>query len=112
MSTGFKSFVEFWPFYVCEHSRPETRIFHFIGILTIVPLLICAIFFNLYLLLLVPISAYGFAWYSHFFVEKNKPATFTYPLWSLLGDFLMFWLMCQGKMDNEMKRCKEIRNRI
>lgn len=109
MSTRFESFTEFWPFYVCEHSKAETRVFHFIGTLTIIPLLLSAIFLNLYLLLLIPISAYGFAWFSHFFIEKNRPATFTYPLWSLLGDFLMFWFMCQGKMKVEVNRCMELR---
>ena len=109
MSTRFESFVEFWPFYVCEHSKPETRVFHFIGTLTVFPLLVSAILLNLYLLLLIPISAYGFAWFSHFFIEKNKPATFIHPVWSLQGDFLMFWLMCRGKMSAEVMRCKALR---
>ena len=109
MSERFKSINEFWPFYVCEHSKPETRVLHFIGTLTIVPLMISALVFNPYLALLIPISAYGFAWFSHFFIEKNRPATFTYPFWSLLGDFRMFWLMCQRKMDSEVKRFQELR---
>ena len=108
MSTRFSSFSEFWPYYVCEHSKPETRLFHFIGTSTIIPLLIFTVFFNFYAALLIPISAYGFAWYSHFFIEKNRPATFTYPIWSLLGDFKMFWLMCCRKMDEEVKRCEKI----
>ena len=108
MSTRFNSFTEFWPFYVCEHSKPETRTLHFIGTSTIIPLFLLAVFFNLYLVLLIPVSAYGFAWYSHFNIEKNKPATFTYPFWSLLGDFRMFWLMCCGKMDTEVKRCEKL----
>jgi hypothetical protein len=109
MSARFESFTEFWPFYVCEHSKAETRVFHFIGTLTIIPLLLSAIFLNLYLLLLIPVSAYGFAWFSHFFIEKNRPATFTYPFWSLLGDFRMFWFIFQGKMEHEVNRCMELR---
>jgi len=112
MSTRFESFTEFWPFYVCEHSKPETRIFHFIGTLTIFPLLVSATFLNLYLLLLIPVCAYGFAWFSHFFIEKNKPATFTYPLWSLLGDFRMFWFMCRGNMKDEVIRYSSYRQKI
>jgi hypothetical protein len=110
MSEKYKTFSEFWPFYVCEHSKPETRFLHFIGTLTILPLLAGAIFFNVYILFLIPLSAYGMAWASHFFVEKNKPATFAYPLWSLFGDFFMFWLMCRGKMELEVLRCKAARN--
>lgn len=112
MSNRFQSFAEFWPFYVCEHSRAETRLIHFIGTLTIIPLFILAIAFNPWFFFLIPISAYGFAWFSHFFIEKNRPATFTYPLWSLLGDFKMFWLMCQRKMKLEVKRCEEIRQDV
>ncbi len=112
MSTRFESFVEFWPFYVCEHNKQETRIFHFVGTLTILPLLIMAIIVNYWFLLLIPFSAYGFAWFSHFFIEKNRPATFTYPLWSLLGDFRMFWFMCQGKMEHEVNRCMELRKEV
>ena len=108
MSTHFDSFSDFWPFYVCEHSKPETRRLHFIGTSTIVPIIIFAIFVNPYIALLIPVSAYGFAWYSHFFIELNRPATFNYPLWSLMGDFKMFWLMCFRKMDAEVLRCEKV----
>ncbi|MFT7461610.1 MAG: hypothetical protein ACI909_004313 [Planctomycetota bacterium] len=108
MSNQFETFNEFWPFYVGEHSRNDTRRLHFIGTLTIIPLCLGAILFNPYLALLIPVSAYGFAWFSHFFVEKNRPATFIYPLWSLLGDFKMFWFMCRGKMSAELIRCEKL----
>jgi hypothetical protein len=108
MSIRFTSFSEFWPFYVCEHSKARTRTLHFIGTSTIFPLLIATIFYDYYLVFLIPVCAYFFAWYSHFFVEKNKPATFIYPLWSLLGDFKMFWLMCKWKMQEELKRCEKM----
>ncbi len=108
MAKKYESFAEFWPFYVCEHSLPATRNLHFVGTLTILPLLVATLFLNIYFALLIPLSAYGFAWYSHFFIEKNRPATFTYPLWSLLGDFLMFWFMCRGKMKIEVSRCTSL----
>ncbi len=108
----FTSFADFWPYYVCEHSRPETRAMHFTGTLTIIPLLLGAIFISSWLIVLVPISAYGFAWASHLFLEKNRPATFSYPLWSLAGDLKMFWLMCRGKMQVEVMRCQQMREDI
>lgn len=105
MPGSYQSFSEFWPFYVCEHSKLRTRKFHFLGTLSIVPVLILGFAISYCFFLLVPVSAYGFAWYSHFFIEKNKPATFIHPMWSLLGDFRMFALMCTGKMDAEVERC-------
>jgi hypothetical protein len=110
MPKDFKSFVEFWPYYVCEHSKSSTRLLHFIGTLSILPVLISALLINYYLLCLLPIFAYGFAWFSHFFIEKNRPATFIYPFWSLIGDFRMFWFMCLGKMAEEVIRCKKLRS--
>ena len=101
----YRSFKEFWPFYVCEHRRKLTRAFHFIGTLIVIMLVILSFRFSVYLLLAVPVAGYGFAWYSHFFIEKNRPATFTYPVWSLIADFRMFALMVVGKMDREVSRC-------
>lgn len=108
MSQRFESFTEFWPFYVGEHSQPATRAFHFVGTALLIPILIYAIFYNAYFLILLPLSGYGFAWYSHFFIEKNRPATFRYPFWSLLADFRMFTLMCMGKMQAELGRCEKL----
>ena len=55
-------------------------------------------------LLAVPVSGYFFAWVSHAFVERNKPATWTYPVWSLMGDYRMFWCFITGKLDAELER--------
>jgi len=103
----YQSFNEFWPFYVGEHRLGLTRIFHFVGTLSMILLIIMAIRFNAYLALAAPVAGYGFAWFSHFFIEKNRPATFTYPAWSLIADLKMFMLMCGGKMGQEVRRCSE-----
>lgn len=111
MAQRFKSFAEFWPFYVGEHTKPLTRILHFIGIAALFPITGLAIFYSGYFFIALPIVAYGFAWYGHYFVEKNRPATFQYPLWSALGDFKMFFLMCTGKMNDQVLRCRELRKK-
>ena len=103
----YTSFKEFWPHYVREHAKPATRWLHFIGTLLILPLTLLAIFYSSYLIICVPLVAYGFAWTAHFFIEHNRPATFQYPLWSLFADFKMFWLMLIGSMPQEVERCQE-----
>lgn len=102
--TNFRSMEEFWPFYVNQHSKPATRRWHFAGTLCSILCLIYAVMFNLWFLIVVPVIGYGFAWYSHFFVEGNVPATFGHPFWSLLCDYKMFGLMLTGQMDREIKR--------
>jgi hypothetical protein len=52
----------------------------------------------------MPISAYAFAWFGHFVFERNLPATWSYPLYSLIADFQMYAYMCAGRMDREVKR--------
>ncbi|HLA13004.1 MAG TPA: DUF962 domain-containing protein [Pyrinomonadaceae bacterium] len=102
---AYKSFEEFWPFYVSEHRKPETRLLHALG--TTVGMA-CALGLLLTgrwrLLPLALIPGYGAAWFSHFVIEKNRPATFQYPLWSFMGDYKMLVLMLSGKMDAEVKR--------
>ena len=101
----FRSFEEFWPYYVAEHSRKATRQLHFAGTTAA---FICAglaaILLHPWLVLAVPIVAYGLAWIGHFFVEGNRPATFRHPLWSLRGDLRMYGLMWRGRMDDEVQR--------
>jgi len=92
------TFQEFWPYYLREHSKAGTRVTHFIGTTL---LLICleeairqqSAMFLLYGIL----CGYGFAWFGHFFIEKNRPATFRYPFLSLIADFKMYGLMWTGK---------------
>ncbi|KAK9124403.1 hypothetical protein Sjap_014005 [Stephania japonica] len=101
---NFRSFGEFWPFYVNQHSKPSTRRWHFAGTLTALVIVICSLLFAWWLVFFVPIFGYGLAWYSHFFVEGNVPATFGHPIWSFMCDFKMFGLMLTGQMDREIKR--------
>lgn len=99
------SYNEFWDFYVREHSRPMTRFLHLAGTLLGIALLIFFIargqwyFFPMFF-----VVGYAFAWFAHFVVEKNRPATFNYPFWSLISDFRMVWYMLTGRMGGEVKR--------
>lgn len=95
----FNSFREFYPYYLEEHSDRNCRRMHFAGSWLVLGALAAAIFFaNPWLLLLVPVLGYGFAWLGHFLFEKNRPATFTYPLYSLMGDWAMFWHILTGRV--------------
>ena len=98
-SERHQSFRAFFPFYLKEHSHPTNRRLHFIGTTLVNVLALAAILSGRPLLLLfMPLAGYGFAWVGHFVVEKNRPATFQYPLWSLMGDYRMYWMMLNGKL--------------
>jgi hypothetical protein len=82
-----------------------TRFWHFVGTSFVFICIITALIIqNYWLFLLAPIIDYGFAWYSHFFIEGNKPATFGYPLWSLRADFRMYGYILNGKINQELKK--------
>jgi hypothetical protein len=107
MASRFVSFAEFWPFYLGEHSLPATRTLHFVGSCGVLAIVAAAaVTLNPLALVAAPLCGYGFAWVSHFFIEKNRPATFTYPLWSFLGDWKMWALMLTGKLGGELERLK------
>lgn len=103
----FKDYEEFWPFYLSQHSKRSTRGWHFVGTSFVFVFLIAALItFNFWLILLAPVTAYAFAWFSHFFIEGNKPATFGHPVWSLRADFRMYRLMLLGKLEKELDKYK------
>jgi len=107
MNKRYKDFQEFWPFYVREHSKIGTRILHFIGTTSLFVFLLHAVVTGSPLSMLAGVFAgYGCAWTGHFLIEKNRPATFRYPLFSLIGDFKMYGLMLTGRMGKEIERVK------
>ncbi len=89
MSKKYKKFKEFYPFYLSEHINPMCRLLHFIGTFCVI-LIIVISFFNIKMLVFAPLLGYGFAWSGHFFFEKNQPATFKYPIYSFIGDWVLF----------------------
>ena len=105
MTKRYNSFAEFWPFYLAEHSKPQTRALHYIGTSLVVLLAIGALISGNWLIFLsLPVAGYFFPWVAHFGVEKNRPATFTYPLWSLAADFKMWWLWLTFRLRPELER--------
>jgi hypothetical protein len=103
----FASLKEFYPYYLAEHQNPTSRMLHFIGTALLFFILIAAVYYsNYYLLFTIPVVGYGFAWVGHFFFEKNKPATFKYPFFSLASDFLLFFHLLIGKEDFNPEKFK------
>ena len=103
-SDDIKSFREFWPYYVGEHRRRSTRAWHFVGTTLALMLFAAAIAMQWWwALLAVPVCGYTFAWLSHVCLERNRPATFRYPLWSLAADFKMWALIVTGRMAGEVR---------
>lgn len=95
----FTTFSEFYPFYLSEHSDRINRRLHFAGSTLVIALTLFALVTQQWLwLLAVPLAGYGFAWVGHFFFEKNKPATFNHPLYSLMGDWVMYKDILTGKV--------------
>jgi len=97
--TKYNSFNEFYPYYLREHANVTCRRLHFIGSALIIVLVLLGLWQqNGWYFLVVPVCGYGFAWVGHFFFEHNKPATFKYPLYSLMGDWKMFAQILNGKV--------------
>ena len=96
----FTSFAEFYPYYLSEHENRTSRRLHFCGTLAVLSIAVCTLFgvINAWWLLALPVCGYGFAWLGHFVFEKNRPATFQHPFYSLAGDFVMFKDMLIGRI--------------
>ena len=95
----YATFREFYPFYLSEHANVVSRRLHFIGSSLVLGCLLAAVTtHNAWWLLAVPLCGYGFAWAGHFFFEHNKPATFKYPVFSLIGDWVMYKDILTGKI--------------
>lgn len=95
----FRSFAEFYPYYLGEHANPTCRRLHFVGTALVIAVFAFALGSGRWaLLLLLPLVGYGFAWAGHFFFEKNRPATFSHPWYSLAGDFAMFRDILLGRI--------------
>ena len=105
----FKTFLEFYPYYLTEHANPTCRTLHFIGTtLVFVLLLIGLVTLDWYYFTLIPVAGYGFAWTGHAFFEQNKPATFSYPLYSLGSDFVMYWHILTGQIQYKLKEAEKL----
>jgi hypothetical protein len=95
----FKSFKEFYPYYLGQHTNENCRRLHFVGTCAVIALLLLFFFTgDLLVLGLVPVVGYGFPWAGHFLFENNHPLSFKYPFYSLGGDFRMFWDILRGKV--------------
>ncbi|TKB49001.1 DUF962 domain-containing protein [Ferrimonas sediminicola] len=105
MNKHFGSFDEFYPFYLGEHRNRRCRLLHYIGSVLVLLMAGIAVTSGNYLLLLtLPLIGYGFAWAGHFGFEKNRPATFQYPFYSLLGDWVMLKDAVTGELDAKLKQ--------
>ena len=104
----FNSLTQFYPFYLTEHSNITCRRLHFIGTTLVIILFMAAFTSKMFWLLdLMPVAGYGSAWIGHFFFEKNKPAAFQHPLWSLASDFKMFWDTLTLQLDAKLEQAQK-----
>jgi hypothetical protein len=105
--TRIATFREFWPYYVREHAKSITRALHFIGSTLVLAIAAAAVVTGRpWLFLATPIVGYGFAWIGHFGFEKNKPATFKYPVYSFIADWVMYGKILSGTMRAEVERVR------
>lgn len=97
--TRYSSFREFYPFYLSQHQDTTCRRLHVVGSALVLSLIAAALAWGMpWLWVAVPVAGYGFAWVGHFGFEHNKPATFQHPLYSLMGDWVMYWQVMTGKI--------------
>jgi len=99
MADRFATFAAFYPFYLSEHANRTCRRLHFVGTSLVLGCIVAAIATgNAWWFAAAPFAGYGFAWIGHFFFEHNRPATFAYPLYSLVGDWAMYRDMLIGRI--------------
>lgn len=99
------TFADFWPYYLREHRKPATRALHYAGTTLVVACLVMGMVTGQWrIFMLMPVSGYLFAWIAHFSIERNRPATFQYPLWSLAADFVMYACWLNGQMNCQLAR--------
>lgn len=111
-SRDFKSFDDFWPYYLNEHSHVHCRLLHFMGTTSAITFAFVAVLSRHPVwFIYAAVVGYGFAWWSHYTYEKNRPATFKHPFLSFLGDIKMFWMMYQGTLDSELDRLQIVSKR-
>lgn len=100
-----QTYQEFWPFYLKEHSKKATRNWHYVGsTIGFICLVLFFVTFQARFILLGLVAGYACAWFSHFTIEKNRPATFKYPLWSLASDWKMWFLWLTGGLKKELQK--------
>jgi hypothetical protein len=108
VSEPIQTYAEFWPYYLREHSRAGSRALHYLGSVCGLAALVAAVLVSPWFLLVGLVVGYGPAWIGHFVVEKNRPATFGHPLWSLISDYRMFGLAIIGRLGPELQRASGV----
>jgi hypothetical protein len=104
MADRILSYAEFWPYNLGQQARSTTRALHYFGTSLSLMCLVAALYGQeWWFLLAAVVTGYFFAWIAHFFVEKNRPATFTYPAWSLVSDFRMYGFWLTGRLGEELE---------
>jgi len=105
----YTTFWDFYPYYLTEHARPINRTMHFIGTTFVILCFTLALVKSDYrLFAAMPLFGYGFAWFGHFILEKNRPATFKYPLYSLGSDFVMFFHIITGQINRKVDEAHKV----
>ncbi|MEM9013672.1 MAG: DUF962 domain-containing protein [Pseudomonadota bacterium] len=106
-NSRFATYKQFFPYYLNEHSNKVCRGLHYVGTaIGLSALVAFFVTFNPWFLLAMPLAGYGCAWIGHFFFERNKPATFTYPFWSYVGDHHMFFLALTGRLKERLEEAQ------